>query len=30
LRHWLHPSQEVPNCGTSFTASTFFPSQQVA
>src|SRR5215207_9405573 len=25
LRHWLHSSQEVPNCGTGFCASTLFP-----
>jgi hypothetical protein len=24
LRHWLHSSQEVPNCGTGFSASTLF------
>ena len=25
LRHWLHSPQKVPNCGTGFSASTFFP-----
>jgi len=25
LRHWLHSSQEVPNYGTGFCASTLFP-----
>src|SRR5215212_5179258 len=29
LRHWLHSSQEVPNCGTCFFASTL-PLQQEA